>query len=240
MANQQDSLTACATPENHNTASFSLLHSTEGKILLTGATIAAIYLAYLAMLFITEPAKAHIIAALTVFELAVGRAAAMAFGYSMFLGHEVVIPIVAIVETIFVLIFYPLFVLSCRQLRLLRPIQKTFNKIHDQAVKREKFVRKYGLLGLFVFVWFPLWMTGPAVGSAIGYLIEMPAHRNIIAVLSGTYAAILCWGLLLHNLSEPLAQYGSFAVMVLTAAVAGAIIAGHLLSKAKNRRRRKA
>jgi uncharacterized membrane protein len=239
MANQEDSSVAYVTPDNGKTTGFSLLHSTEGKILLSGASMAAIYLAYLAMLFITEPAKAHILAALTVFELSVGRAAAMAFGYSMFLGHEVIIPIVAIVETIFVLIFYPLFVLSCRQLKLLRPIQKTFDKIHNQAIKREKFVRKYGLLGLFLFVWFPLWMTGPAVGSAIGYLIEMPAHKNIIAVLGGTYVAIICWGLLLHNLSEPLAQYGSFAVMVLTAAVVGAVIAGHLLSKAKNRRRRK-
>ncbi len=240
MGNQQDNAVAYVTPDkNGNTAGFSLLRSTEGKILLTGAALAAMYLAYLAMMFITSPGKAQIYIALTAVELMVGRAAAMAFGYSMFLGHDVVIPIVMVVETIFVLMFYPLFVLSCRQLRVLRPIQRFFEKIHKQAVKKEDFVRKYGLLGLLAFVWFPLWMTGPAVGSAIGYLIEMPAHRNITAVLGGTYVAIICWGLLLHNFDEQLADYGSYAVMVLTAAIIGAVIAGHLLAKARNRRLRR-
>jgi uncharacterized membrane protein len=240
MSYEQDNAVPYITPANKgNSVSFSLLRSAEGKILLTGATLAAIYLAYLAMMFITQPAMAHILIGLTAVELMVGRAAAMAFGYSMFLGHEVVIPVVAVVETIFVLIFYPLFVLSCSQLRVLRPIQRFFNKIHTQAVKRENFVRKYGLLGLFAFVWFPLWMTGPAVGSAIGHLLEMPARRNITAVLGGTYVAIICWGLLLHNFSEQLADYGSYAVMVLTAVIIGAVIAGHLLAKARNIRSRR-
>jgi uncharacterized membrane protein len=223
-------------PEGKKNGRFALLATTEGTVLLVGVGMAIVYLGYLAVLFIVQPLKAQIYTSLTLFELVVGRAASMAFGYSMLLKHREVIPLVMIVETIFIFLFYPLFVFSCRQLKVLKPVQKVFDNIHDQAIKRQDFVRKYGLIGLFAFVFFPLWMTGPAVGSVIGYLLEMPIYKTLTAVLLGNYVAVICWALLFHILGEQVAEYGSYAVMVLTAMVIGAIVGGHFLAKSKNRK----
>jgi uncharacterized membrane protein len=222
-------------PEGKKNGRFALLVSPEGKLLLTGVAMAILYLAYLAVMFIVQPVKAQIYIGLTALELMVGRAGSMAFGYSNFLTHKEVIPLVMLVETIFIFIFYPLFVFSCRQLKVIKPVQNFFDNIHAQAVKRQNFVRKYGLVGLFAFVFFPLWMTGPAIGSVIGYLMEMPVRRNIFAVLSGNYVAVFCWALLLHSLNKQVAQYGSYAVMVLVAAVIIAIMAGQLMARSKNK-----
>jgi uncharacterized membrane protein len=229
----KNDVTPYIAPSGNKPSNISLLAGAEGKILITGAVLAGIFFAYIGLLFWINPEKAQKLLGLTAVELMVGRAAGMLYGYRMALGHYVVIPVVAVVETIFVLFFYPLFALSCKQLRILKPLQNTFDKIHEKAEKNEPFVRRYGLIGLFAFVWFPLWMTGPAVGSAIGYLIEMPARKNIAAVLGGTYTSILCWALLLHNLNQQVAEYGEYAIMVMTAAVIGAIIGGHLLARAK-------
>jgi uncharacterized membrane protein len=156
----------------------------------------------------------------------------MTFGYTMGLGHTTVIPICMIIETIYVLILYPLFVFSWHRLLVVKWLKKTFERTQKAAETHKDKVQKYGIIGLFVFVWFPFWMTGPVVGSVIGFLLGLRLWVNMAVVLAGTYAAIFGWAFVLRKLHKQVASYSSYAAMVIMALLLFVIIVGHLLYKA--------
>jgi len=208
-----------------------LLSSPEGCILLIGVALALMYSFWLGIKFLYSPEEAQVLIGMTATAIMFGRAAGMAFGYSLLLGHGTVIPVSMIIETILVLIFYPLFVFSWRHLLVLKPLKKFFNRIQKAAEANQDFVRKYGIVGLFAFVWFPFWLTGPVVGCVIGFLLGLPVWINILAVLAGTYVAISCWGLLLHTVNQQVAHYSPYAAMILMVVLVVVIIVGHFLQR---------
>ena len=90
-------------------------------------------------------------------------------------------------------------------------------------------VQKYGIIGLFVFVWFPFWMTGPVVGCVIGFMLNLRVWVIMTAVLAGTVAAIFGWAFFLRNLLDQTASYSQYAAMVLMVLLIVIIVAGHIL-----------
>ena len=98
-------------------------------------------------------------------------------------------------------------------------------------------MRKFGIVGLFVFVFVPFWMTGPVVGAIIGFLIGLRPWVNLMVVLMSTYIAIGVWGLLLNELSAWSATVNRFAPFALVVAIALIAIAMHLLSRYRGRPR---
>jgi uncharacterized membrane protein len=150
-----------------------------------------------------------------------GRAVSMSIGYAAGFGHALVIPVNMVVETILVLLFYPLFVFSLKKLVVIPALRNMVARAHQAAVQHEDKVRRYGIIGLFVFVWFPFWMTGPVIGSAIGYLLAFPVWLNLTVVLAGTYIAMVAWAYLLFHLQAQAADLGSWApaliIMILVA-----------------------
>ncbi len=208
-----------------------LLSSPEGCILLIGVAIAMMYTLWLGVMFILSPDRAQDLIGLTAVAIMFGRAAGMAFGYSALLSHRTVIPVSMIVETVLVMIIYPLFVFSWRHLLTFKWLKKFFDRIQKAAEKNQDFVRRYGIIGLFAFVWFPFWMTGPVVGCVIGFLLGLPAWITILVVLAGTYVAITCWALLLHTVNQQIAQYSPYAAMILMVVLVVVIIAGHFLQR---------
>ncbi len=205
-----------------------LLRSSEGRLLLIGVALAFIYTTWLGIKLLYSPEESQVLIGITATEIMFGRAAAMYFGYSMDLGHNIVIPICIIIETILVLIFYPLFVFSWRHLLVIKRLKNIFERTHKAAETHKDKVQKYGIIGLFFFVWFPFWMTGPVVGCVIGFLLDLRAWLNITVVLTGTYAAIFGWAFFLRQLHEQVASYSSYAAMVLMALLV-IIFVGHLL-----------
>jgi uncharacterized membrane protein len=176
---------------------------------------------------------------MTATELLFGRAAAMAFGYTLGLGHRTVIPICIIMETILVLIFYPLFVFSWRHLLVIKRLRNVFDRIQKSAETHKDKVQKYGVIGLFAFVWFPFWMTGPVVGSVIGFLLGLRVWLNMTVVLAGTTLAIFCWAFLLRQFHKQIASYSSYAAMVLMALLVVIIIMGNLLYRVLHENKKK-
>jgi uncharacterized membrane protein len=168
---------------------------------------------------------------MTAAEIMFGRAFGMAFGYSKGLGHSTVIPICIIIETILVLIFYPLFVFSWRHLLVINWLNNVFERIQTSAEAHKDKVRKYGIIGLFVFVWFPLWMTGPVVGCVIGFLLGLRVWLNITVVLAGTYVAIVGWAFFMRQLDEQVESYSSHGAMILMVLLIVIVVVGHLLHR---------
>ena len=226
--------------QHENRLKVTFLASPEGRLLLIGVALAIIYTFWLGIEAVTSPQQAQVLIGMTATEIMFGRAAGMAFGYSLDLGHSAVIPVCAIIETVLVLIFYPLFVFSWRHLLVINPLKKTFERMHKAAETHKAKVQKYGVIGLFVFVWFPFWMTGPVVGSVIGFLLGLRAWLNITVVLAGTYVAICGWAFFLRQLHEKVAAYSSYATMVLVAILAVIILVGHFLHRAFHENKNKA
>ena len=129
-----------------------------------------------------------------------------------------------LLETILVLVFYPLFVFIWQQLLVIRWLKRLSEHTYKAAERHKDKVRKYGIIGLFMFVWLPFWMTGPVVGCMIGYLLGMRIWVNLVTVLTGTYIAILGWAYLLHNLHQHTLSYSSYAIVIIAALAAATVL----------------
>ena len=105
---------------------------------------------------------------------------------------------------------------------------------HDAVVK-------FGIPGLLFFVWFPFWMTGPFIGSVIGFMLGLRHWVNLTVVLVGTYLAVLSWAILLRSIHQHVVQYSPYAplvlVMVLIAILVGVFVARNACRNSKPSKR---
>jgi uncharacterized membrane protein len=175
--------------------------------------------------WLMRPEWTLVFAAMTGLNLLIGRAAGMSFGYANGLDHAVVICSNVLVETIQVLVLYPLFVLSWKNLVDVRRLRRVLGQMRRSAEASRPRVARFGMLGLFVFVFLPFWMTGPVVGSIIGFLLGLKSRQNLGVVLSATYAAIGLWALLFEQLNDLLATYGRYAAFASVLVLAAAALA---------------
>ncbi len=210
------------------------LASPEGRWLVLGAALAAIVLVGLGAASSLWPEQTLTLAAMSGLNLLIGRAAGMAYGYASGLGHGPVIACNVIVETLQVLVLYPLFVLSCRQWLLPRWLATPLARLRARAERSHAAVRRFGVAGLFVFVFMPFWMTGPVVGSFIGYLLGLRTRTTLAVVLAGTYVAIAVYALFLDEVDAWASAYGRYAVfLALLALAALAMLVQHWRSPAR-------
>ncbi len=192
-----------------------LLTTPEGRILEIGLIIALLFIAVLGIGYLRFPEKAHIFIGMSATNILFGRAAGISFGYSFELSNVLVICTNIIIETILVLIFYPLFVFSWQSILVIKPLRRIMERTSVAAEAHQDTIRKYGIIGLFMFVWIPFWMTGPMVGCAVGYLLGLHPWKNLTIVLSSTCLAVFCWALLLRKIHDKIAEYGPYASIVL-------------------------
>ncbi len=205
--------------------------STEGRILAVGLALTGLMLLAFGVGWHLYPDGVFPYAIMTGLNLIIGREAGMSFGYARGFGHAQVVPLNMLVETIQVLVVYPLFVLSTRHLIRLKALQPFLARMELAAESRGGAVRRFGIAGLFVFVFAPFWMTGPVVGAIIGFLIGLRPWVNLLVVLVSTYIAIGVWGLLLNELSDWAAEVNRYAPYALVLAIVLIAVAMHLLHR---------
>jgi len=214
----------------------SLLNATlwkdpDGQVFVAGLVIALSYIGWLTIGMVNDPEIFQKYMTLSGSHMFAGRAAGITTGYYFKLDHAPVIILNCIVETIMVLIFYPLFVFSWRRLVLFSFLKKLMTKIGNVAESKQESIRHYGIYGLFVFVLFPFWMTGPVIGSAIGHLMGLRSWVNMSVVLGGTYAATVGLALFLHEISNFMAEFHNLAPLALVLGLVVLGLAGHLLNR---------
>ncbi len=207
-----------------------LFVTTEGRIFALGLGISILGLIIMGVVALWSPDTSRMIGALTFTNVIFGRAVSMSIGYAAGHGHLLVVSVNMVTETILVLLFYPLFVFSLKKL-VVFPALKTFlERANEAAVAHEDKVRRYGIIGLFVFVWFPFWMTGPVVGSAIGYLLGFSAMLNLSVVLAGTFIAMAAWGYFLSGLQQRAAEVGPFAPALIITIIIVIVLTGYFMN----------
>ncbi len=192
-----------------------LLATPEGRILEIGLIMALLFILVLGLGYLRFQEKAHVFIGMSASNILFGRAVGISFGYSFDLGNVSVIITNIIIETNLVLIFYPLFVFSWRSILVIKPLRRIMKRTNLAAEAHQNTIRKYGIIGLFMFVWIPFWMTGPMVGCAVGYLLGFSPWKNLTIVLSSTCLAVVCWALLLRKIHDKIAEYGPYASIAL-------------------------
>ncbi len=195
------------------------LACTEGKILVAGLLLAVLYLAAAGLTLCWSGALFHKVLGVTGTHLIGGRAAGLSIGYSYGLPKWFVIVINMAIETITVLIAYPLFVLYSRRLIAIGPLNEALERAQRVARSQQRRILRYGIPMLFLFVWFPMYFTGPVVGAIVGYLIGLRPLLNLGVVLAGTYVAVFCWGMALQKLTAALETLGPYPPVIFVAAI---------------------
>ena len=208
-----------------------LFRTTEGRILFIGIAATLVGLIVMSVIAFWSPRTSHMIGAMTFFNMVFGRALSMSIGYAGGYGHTLVVAVNIWVETMMVLLFYPLFVFSMRKLVVFPRLKRFLDRTQKAAERHHDKVRQYGIAGLMIFVWFPFWMTGPVVGSAIGYLLGFRAWLTVTVVLIGTYIAIGGWAYLMSALHSKVATFGPWAPMLVIVLMILIIVMGYWLSR---------
>ena len=209
----------------------SLLHFTEGKILFVGSVFLSIYLLALLFSWIFFPKIYGTFTAITASHFFFGRAAGISVGLAAGLPTLGVVLINVFIESVMVLLVYPVFVLSWNKLLNVGRWKTWIEHSRKSAEKYHPMIHKYGIAGLFVFVWFPFWMTGPVVGSIIGYLMRLGHAVTLSVVLIGTFIATLCWAWFLQFLQNWASTIDPRAPWLMAGGVILLVIIGIILRK---------
>lgn len=198
-----------------------LFRTPEGHILLSGMALALAGLVVMLSVSYWSMPTSRMMGAMSFTNIIFGRAVSMSVGYAGGYGHALVVPVNMWMETVLVLLFYPVFVLSMRKLVKFPRLGGFIEGVRAAAERHHDKVRSYGIFGLLVFVGIPFWMTGPVVGCAIGYLIGFPSWMTLTVVLIGTYIAIAGWAVLLFDLHTHAAGLSAWApILIVVMAIA--------------------
>lgn len=208
-----------------------LLATVEGRLLLVALLLTGALVAALAVSWWFVPDRTLTYIAMTGLNLVIGRAAGMSLGYASGLGHAEVIPWNVIVETLQVLVVYPLFALGWKHLLDTSRWAAAMSRLQAAAEEQRGAIQRFGIAGLFVFVFTPFWMTGPVVGAIIGLLIGLRTRTNLAVVLTATYIAIVVWALLLNELSAWASAWSHYAPFALVLAFVLIALSGRLIRR---------
>ncbi len=214
-----------------------LFRTAEGHILLLGIAIAFTGLIVMGAVAIWSPPTSEIIGAMSFTNLMFGTVVSMSIGYAAGYGSALVIAVNMWMETVVVVLFYPVFVLSVRKLAVFPRLNRFIERTQTAAERHHDKVRRYGILGLFVFVWVPFWMTGPVVGSVIGYMLGFPAWLTLSVVIAGTFMTLLVWASILFGLFTRAAVFGPWAAFLIIGLTIFFIIISYLLNRRGEKRK---
>jgi len=210
----------------------------EGRILLSGLVLSLLYAIFLVVSYFISPQNFQVFIGMTATNVLFGRAAGMSFGYALDFGHLIVFPVNLAIETILVLLVYPLFVFSWQRLVVIRPLERFMRRVEKAAEKNKGKIQRYGIPSLFLFVLFPFWMTGPVVGCVIGFFLGIRPWINVGIVLSATALACLGWAIVLKRLHEQMADFSPFAPMILLIVIVAIAVAGYVLESRRRHNQR--
>lgn len=213
-----------------------ILTTTHGKVLLLGIFLVLFLIGFIGVYYFIDIKFAHKISAMVVTNIVVGRVPSLSLGYASELSHFWVITTNVYIEMVMATLFYSAFVFSYHNIEKVSFLHNFFTKIQEYRVKYANLFDKYGIFGLFIFVFSPFWMTGPTVGAIIGYLIGLRPCVIIATVLGATIVAMSVWGLLLNELVTMMNMISdSFIWIILAIVVVVGVLVRLFVKKEENK-----
>ncbi len=170
-----------------------LYQTTEGKILFTGILLSVLLLMAIGYFVVIDLEMAKILVYTFFAHTFGGRAAGIGICIMHDFGPLATIAYNFYLEVLIVCFTYSIFVLTVNNYVQIPWLRKMMERITNNALQQKDKIEAYGWIGIFLFVMAPFFMTGPVVGSVIGYMIRIPLVKNLGATFGGTLAAIVIW-----------------------------------------------
>lgn len=170
-----------------------LLHTTEGRILILGFFLAATYLALVGYFIGADPATAKVFVLVLLAHFAGSRAGGIGICILNGFSPAATIAYNLYVETLIVCFTYSGFVLSTTNYLKVEWVRRFMANLALKALEKKDKIQKWGWIGIFSFVMAPLPVTGPVIGSIIGYMLRMGLFSNFTATALGTFTATVIW-----------------------------------------------
>ncbi|MCK9275838.1 MAG: small multi-drug export protein [Syntrophales bacterium] len=197
----------------------------EVKILVAGLAMTFFAGLYLVYLFFADPDLYKTLVSTALIHIMGGRALGIATCLSAGIPLLKTIFCNLYLEIVIVLIAYSIVVLFMRNVLQPKLFHKAVRQAELTAQSQKTRIKKYGAVGLFIFVMFPFFMTGPVIGSIIGYLLNYRAINNFLIVFGGTFTSIIVYALLGNRMLKFINSY----IQVDTVKTWGATIAAMLI-----------
>ncbi len=204
----------------------SLFKHKEGQILLFGLLLLGSYFILLLLCGIFYAEYFQELLSITVTNVIFGRMAGLSIGVASQMDTTFLVFFNFFIESIMVLILYPLFVFSWNKLEFVSypPLSRYLEHSRHNANRYQPLIQRYGIIGLILFVLTPFAMTGPVVGSFVGFLIGLRHRVTLAVVLSSTFIAIILWTYLIKNFEEQLVAYNDILMIVISIAIAALLL----------------
>jgi len=182
---------------------------TEGRILLFGLGLLGMFFCILLLSILLSPSLFQTLLSITATNIIFGRMAGLSIGIAAQMDTALLVLFNFFIESIMVLLLYPLFIQSWNRLELVtfQPLHDFFERSRKSVQKYRPSIQKYGTPGLLLFVITPLAMTGPVVGSFAGYLMGFSHTKTLGTILSATLIAISLWVYLIQYFKHFLITY---------------------------------
>ena len=179
----------------------------EVRILFLGLFLALLAGLCLGVLLFADPALFRVLSSTAIVHVMGGRALGVAKCLSANISPFNTILYNFFLEMVIVLIAYGIVVLIMRNVIQPKLLHSTVRQAELTAQKQKTNIKRYGAIGLFFFVMFPFFMTGPVIGAIIGYLLHYRAINNFLIVFSGTLCSIIAYTLVGNNIINYISQY---------------------------------
>jgi uncharacterized membrane protein len=200
----------------------------EGRILLTGIGVFLVFFVFLFVQWIYSPQYCKEVLSLVTTRIVAGRPGGVYFGHVLGIGYLTNVSVNLLVDVVAVFLLYPLFIFGVENLLSFRSLKKFLGRIHITAKANYKIVKTYGVCGLFLFVLFPLWGTGPVVGCMIGYMMGLRPWANMSIVTSATLLAIVLWFFVLEKFHAKMLEYSFYMPFTIIILLVVAAVVIHL------------
>ena len=179
----------------------------EVKILLTGLILSFLACLYLLYFLFTNLSFYRVLSSTAMLHIMGGRALGIAACLSADISLFYTISYNFFLEVVIVLITYGTVVLIMRNIIQPKLFRSAVRQAELAAQDQKTNIKKYGAIGLFLFVMLPFFMTGPVIGSIIGYLLNYKPINNFLIVFSGTLSSIVIYTLVGNNIIKHINQY---------------------------------
>ena len=200
----------------------SFLQHKEGQILFLGLMLLGGYFILVLLCAVFYSNYFQELLSITITNVIFGRMAGLSIGVASQMNTTFLVLFNFFIESIMVLILYPLFVFSWNKLDFVSypPLSRYLERSKHNAYKYEPLIKRYGVIGLILFVLTPFAMTGPVAGSFVGFLIGFRHRVTLAIVLSSTFIAIIIWIYLIKNFEEELIAYSDMLMVGVFIAIA--------------------
>ena len=170
-----------------------LLNTIEGRVLVTGFLFTALFLAFVIIGIVQGTPGAKVAFVVFITHCVGSRAGGIGLCILNDFDPFTTIALNFYLECLIVCYTYSSFALSTSGIFKAAWIKISMRALKEKAEEKKEKIKRWGWIGIFAFVMAPLPVTGPVVGTIIGYMMRMRLFSNFSAAGLGTLTAIVAW-----------------------------------------------